>query len=47
MERLRGADGTVGEYAGDGQREVESAILISEAVGDPVDSDPLSAIRRG
>ena len=39
-ERLRGAGGTVGEYAGDGQGEAESAILIPEAVGDPVDADP-------
>ena len=40
MERLRGAGGTVGEYAGDGQGEAESAIVIPEAVGDPVDADP-------
>ena len=28
MERLRGAGGTVGEYAGDGQGEAESAMKL-------------------
>ena len=28
MERLHGAGGGVGEYAGDGQGEAESSILI-------------------
>ena len=40
IERLHGASGTVGEYAGDGQGEAESAIVIPKAVGDPVDADP-------
>ena len=40
MERLRGTGGTVGEYAGDGQREAESAIVIPVAVGNPVDAGP-------
>ena len=38
MERLCGADGTVGNYAGYGQGEAESAIVTPAAVDGLVDA---------